>query len=211
MVTHVPPLLPWKGIRLICGSCVADASERVLGLPRPWSQTPAFSPLIPEERWNTSRSWVSGFFVHRDIHSGDFNDLEVPIHVQTSQGSLVGVQDEVIAELTSMQMYTTHDGALVSINPGVLRYFTRCALFDKIMRCTTFLVQKSDLYMVPSRQVFVCTPYTNCGEGERFEGRVWREETTLYFFDEPKWSLAQFRACVESRDMTVVPGRRMLI
>ena len=75
----------------------------------------------------------------------------------------------------------THDDALVTINPEVLRYFTRCALFDKTTRCTTFLVQKSDLYVVPSRQVFVCTPYTNCGEGERFEGSVRREETTLYF------------------------------
>ena len=117
-----------KGIRLICGSCVTDASDRVLGLPHPWSQIPAFSPLIPEERWNAFRSWVSGFFVHRDIHSGDFNDLEVAHPRSDKPGSLVGVQDEVIAELTSMQMHATQRRFGNHKSRGVAILYTVCSV-----------------------------------------------------------------------------------
>ncbi|KAI6130896.1 Alpha/Beta hydrolase protein [Pisolithus thermaeus] len=190
-----------------------DMSLVAMGLqsPRPY-QSFLFAPTV-EERWEIFKQWISSFFAHPNVYSRDSSDLELVHPRQDKLGSLYGLTDEEVAEITAPQMYATHDAATLVIKPEVFADLARRALFDK---------QYASRYLPDLKVRFVCGTESSglfvhvvneirrCMDsgpsavfGERAErardldGAYLERGNHFVFLDEPQWALAQFKAVAE--------------
>ncbi|KAI5994489.1 Alpha/Beta hydrolase protein [Pisolithus albus] len=191
-----------------------DASLVATGLqsPRPF-QSSLFAPTV-EERWEIFKQWVSSFFAHPNVHSHDASDLELVHPRQDKPGSLQGLSDEEVAQMTSMQMYATHDAATLVIKAEVFAVLVRRALFDK-QYASQYLpdlkvrfvcgTESSGLFVHAVNEIRRCMdsePSAVFGEGAEkardLRGTYLERGNHFVFLDEPQWALAQFKAVTES-------------
>ncbi|KIK27223.1 hypothetical protein PISMIDRAFT_22191 [Pisolithus microcarpus 441] len=166
-----------------------DMSLVATGLqsPRPY-QSFLFAPTV-EERWEIFKQWISSFFAHPNVYSHDSSDLELVHPRQDKPGSLHGLTDEEVAEMTAPQMYATHDAATLVIKVEVFADLVRRALFDK---------QYASQYLPDLK---VSGPSAIFGEGAEkardLRGAYLERGNHFVFLDEPQWALAQFKAVTE--------------
>lgn len=190
-----------------------DMSLVATGLqsPRPY-QSFLFAPTV-EERWEIFKQWISSFFVHPNVYSHDSSDLELVHPRQDKLGSLHGLTDEEVAEMTAPQMYATHDAATLVIKVEVFADLVRHALFDK-QYASQYLpdlkvrfvcgTESSGLFVHVVNEMRRCMdsgPSVIFGEGAEkardLRGAYLERGNHFVFLDEPQWALAQFKAVTE--------------
>lgn len=190
-----------------------DMSLAAMGLqsPRPY-QSFLFAPTV-EERWGIFKQWISSFFAHLNVYSHESSDLELVHPRQDKLGSLHGLTDEEVAEMTALQMYATHDAATLVFKSEVFSDLARRALFDK-QNASQYLpdlkvrfvcgTESSGLFVHVVNEIRRCIdngPSAIFGEGAEkardLSGAYLERGNHFVFFDEPRWALAQFKAVTE--------------
>ncbi|KIO11075.1 hypothetical protein M404DRAFT_7226 [Pisolithus tinctorius Marx 270] len=182
-----------------------DMSLVTMGLPSPRPyQSFLFAPTV-EERWEIFKQWIPSFFAHPNIYSRDSSDLELIHPREDKPGSLRGLTDDEIAEMTAPQMYATHGVTILAIKPEVFESVVRHALFDKQYPsrfvCGT---ESSGLFVHVVNEIRRCLgngPSIVLGKGAekaRDVGGPYLEKGNHFvFLDEPQWALVQFKSVVE--------------
>ncbi|KIO11083.1 hypothetical protein M404DRAFT_994761 [Pisolithus tinctorius Marx 270] len=190
-----------------------DMSLVATGLPSPRPyQSYLFAPTV-EERWEIFKRWISSFFAHPNVYSGDSSDLELIRPREDKPGSLRCLTDDEIVEITAPQMYATHDAATLAIKPEVFVSVVRRALFDK-QYASQYLpdlkvrfvcgTESSGLFVHVVNEIRRCLdngPSVVFGEGAEkardVSGAYLERGNHFVFLDEPQWALAQFKSVVE--------------
>ncbi|OJA15386.1 hypothetical protein AZE42_11323, partial [Rhizopogon vesiculosus] len=109
--------------RVLNGS--ADVGAIFLGITNP----PGYNidrRLEPdtEARFNLFYEWVTAYFPHKSVVSGNINDLEFNTFSEKPR-SMHELSSEELAELTSVKAFGGSDTLLVSMQPDVFKNMTR--------------------------------------------------------------------------------------
>ncbi|KAL4067414.1 Alpha/Beta hydrolase protein [Scleroderma yunnanense] len=170
-----------------------------------------FTLPVPE-RWAYFQRFVGGFFTHRNRRSRDLADLECSEWHEDRPASLQDITEEEHEKLTSMEMYATHDLGTLIMQPEVIGSANRRALFDVGMAKylpkvkIRFLVgtEGPGLFLYALHQLEKSLEegpsvvFGESAERARDIQLTYLERGNHFvFWEEPRWALKQFRACLE--------------
>jgi len=107
-----------------------DMGAVFLGIPNP-SEYNIDLWLEPDTktRFNLFYEWVTAYFPHKSVVSGNINDLEFNTFSEKAH-SMHELSSEELAELTSVKAFGGSDTLLVSMQPDVFKNMTRHAIFN---------------------------------------------------------------------------------
>ncbi|KAG1739908.1 uncharacterized protein EDB91DRAFT_1134421 [Suillus paluster] len=107
-----------------------DASSTLLGLPYPqihnidiWSETDIKS------RFNIFREWVTAYFPHQSVTSGNIDDLEFNKFSDNTH-TMHELSSKELAELTSIKTFGGSDMLIARSQQDVFKTLARRAIFD---------------------------------------------------------------------------------
>lgn len=190
-----------------------DPTTITFGIPRPpvATSSPWLRFATPSEKWAFFKKAATGFYVHPNPYSHDVADLNFHEPDEHRPRSLSDLSEDELDQMSSPEMFATHDQSPFTINSEAFRIASRRALFNAEMArylpnvkvriiCGTegfgmfmFLVNEMERALKDPSSVFG----EDAEKGREF--KVVRLERGNYFvfWDEPSWALDQFIACLD--------------
>lgn len=190
-----------------------DSPTVSLGIPQP-SAAESFQgfhmPTV-SERWVSFKKLCTGYYVHSNPHSHDVADLNFNESSEDKPPSLSDLSEDELDQMTSLEMFATHDQSLSTINFEAFRITSRRALFNVEMArylpdvkvkivCGTegwgifvFLVNEMEKALKNPSSVFG----KDAERARDFKVVRLERGNHFVFWDEPNWALDQFIACLD--------------
>ncbi|KAI6107801.1 hypothetical protein EDD16DRAFT_1620058 [Pisolithus croceorrhizus] len=188
-----------------------DSPTIPFGIPPP-SQVQLSQSGTISEQWVSFKKLCTNYYAHANPYSHDLADLNFNEPDEDRPGSLSDLSEDELEQMTSFEMFATHDQSPRIINTEAFRITSRQALFNVGMArylpnvkvrilCGTegwglfmFSVNEMERALRDPSSVFE-------KDAERArEFKVVRLErgNHFVFWDEPNWALAQFGASLDA-------------
>ncbi|KAI6126642.1 hypothetical protein F5141DRAFT_348466 [Pisolithus sp. B1] len=187
-----------------------DSPTIPLGIPPP-SRVQLSQSGTVSEQWASFKKLCTNYYVHPNPYSHDLADLNFKEPDEGRPASLSDLSEDELEQMTSLEMFATHDQSPHIISPEAFRITSRRALFNVEMArylpnvkvrilCGTegwglfmFSVNEMERALKDPSSVFG-------KDAERArEFKVLRLErgNHFVFWDEPNWALTQFGASLD--------------
>ena len=165
-----------------------------------------------QERWEYFNTYVRGFYAHKDHLFSDAADIDFGEFRTDKPLSLDELTKEELEKITSFEMFLTHDLGSVSMPSEALASTSRRAFFDA---GTAKYLPKAEIRFMCATEsagdfIYIMHELGRClkvgpsvlfGEDAEkardFQVTYLERGNHFMFWDEPRWALEQFRACIE--------------